>query len=112
MFIGFCSGNSTSGPFENIVPFDEVEGSRVELFSKLVSIIDSLKKLAQKCSKRHQPSEWQNLIEDFLIKEFFVDDENNHKDLTELILSILTMNQTRNLNRNRCRLFDSISKGL
>ena len=92
MFIGFCSGNSTSGPFENIVPFDEVEGSRVELFSKLVSIIDSLKKLAQKCSKKHQPSDWQILIEDFLINEYFVDDENNHKDLTELrkSLSILT----------------------
>ena len=34
--------------------------------------------------QKHQPSEWQILIEDFLIKEFFVDDENNHKDLTEL----------------------------
>ncbi|MDG1326639.1 MAG: exodeoxyribonuclease V subunit gamma [Opitutales bacterium] len=91
MFLGFCSGNSAAEPFDELLPFNEIEGSRVALFSKLIAILDCLKKLSKKCSVRHQPSDWQNIIEDFVLNNFFVDDEKNHPDLTELRKSLAVL---------------------
>ena len=98
IFIGFCTGNSAAEPFDELLPFNEIEGNRVELFSKLITILGCLKKLSEKCSVRHQPSDWQNIIEDLVLNNFFVDDEKNHLDLTELrkSLTVLTNESSEN----------------
>ena len=43
MLIGFCSGKSTNDQFDDLLPLDEIEGSRVELLSKLITIMKKMK---------------------------------------------------------------------
>ena len=88
MLIGFCSGKSTNDQFDDLLPLDEIEGSRVELLSKLITIVEALKKLSNICFSRHKPSTWQDIIEDYLLKVFFLDEEETHTDLTELRKSL------------------------
>lgn len=96
MFIGFCSGGSASEPFDDLLPIDEIEGSRVEIFSKLISIVECLRALSQECSLRHHPSTWEKIIENFLLKKFFLDDDKNHSDLTALRKSLAVLTNESN----------------
>jgi exodeoxyribonuclease V gamma subunit len=49
MLIGFCSGKSTNDQFDDLLPLDEIEGNRVGLLSKLITIVEALKKLSNIC---------------------------------------------------------------
>ncbi len=88
MMLGFCSGNSECDGFEELLPFDEIEGGRVNLLSKLVRIADDLQSLRDQCSQKHPPDQWRTIIEESCMEKFFNDDKHTHADLVELRKSL------------------------
>jgi exodeoxyribonuclease V gamma subunit len=88
MMLGFCSGDSECEGFEDLLPFDEIEGSRVSLLSKLVSIADDLQSLHDQCAQKHSPYQWRSIIERYCLETFFKDDKHTHADLVELRKSL------------------------
>jgi exodeoxyribonuclease V gamma subunit len=92
MMLGFCSGSVKCEGFDELLPFDEIEGSRVDLLSKLATIADDLQALHKQCSQKQRPDQWRTIIESFCLDKFFNDDSHTHADLVELrnSLEVLT----------------------
>lgn len=88
MILGFCSGDSECEGFEDLLPFDEIEGSRVSLLSKLITIADDLQSLHDQCAQKHSPNQWRTIIERACLEKFFNDDKHTHADLVELRKSL------------------------
>ena len=92
MLLGFCGGKTNLDGFEEINAFDEIEGEKTELLSRLIQIIDSLKTFYLKCKKDRAPGKWQKIIDQYCLDKFFCDNEQTHRDLVEIrkSLSFLT----------------------
>jgi len=88
MLLGFCGGSSQIKGFEDLEPFNEIEGEKLVILSQFIEALSSLKALHDECSKVRKPSEWQHTLENFCIQPFFIEDEESHSDLVEIRKSI------------------------
>ena len=62
MLLGFCMDSRDERAFENVLPFDEIEGQKGEILAKLLEIVENLRKMQKALSKPRKPRKWKKIV--------------------------------------------------
>ena len=88
LMLGFCSGKETLDGFDDLFAVDEIEGNKLDLFSKLADFVNSLKDMQVSFSRPQKPAAWKVLIFKKCLDVFFDDNKESHADLVEIRKSL------------------------
>ena len=88
LMLGFCSGKETLDGFDDLFAVDEIEGNKLDLFSKLADLVNSLKDMQVSFSRPQKPATWKVLIFKKCLDVFFDDNKESHADLVEIRKSL------------------------
>jgi exodeoxyribonuclease V gamma subunit len=88
LMLGFCSGKETLDGFDDLFAVDEIEGNKLDLFSKLADLVNSLKDMQVSFSRPQKPAAWKVLIFKKCLDVFFDDNKESHADLVEIRKSL------------------------
>ena len=88
LMLGFCSGKETLVGFDDLFAVDEIEGNKLDLFSKLADLVNSLKDMQASFSRPQKPTNWKVLILKNCLDIFFNENKDSHADLVEIRKSL------------------------
>jgi len=80
LMLGYAMPGENNHMFKGILPFDNIEGSEVQILGKFLEFIDRLFLWAQRLNYPRKLSEWQTTLL-ALLEQFFRPDEDTEKEL-------------------------------
>lgn len=83
LLLGFAMTGGNRLLFQDILPYDEVEGGAAEILGRFVSAVEALFKMVEEAQTRRPLAEWRSLLAGAL-GSFFLDDADASRDLRAL----------------------------
>jgi len=76
LVLGYALLDEAQGVFEDIFPYDKLEGKEAELLGRFVEFLNRLFRYVKEFFSKKGLSEWRDLLFDMIDELFFVDEEN------------------------------------
>ena len=83
MLLGYAMAGNNRETFDNIVPFEAIEGSQAEVLAHFLDFIEKLGDLRATLLQTRPLKDWSRVVSE-CIDGFFVDSEDNSRDLAVL----------------------------
>lgn len=84
LLLGYAMAGGNRAMFEGILPFDEIEGSNVEILGRFISAVTAIFEFCEHVRGEHPLTEWSEIFTSAVNEFFAQDDQQTARDLCAL----------------------------